>query len=429
MSDPAQANPTAIPTVSREQMQLVLDVARSLAVTPDLSALLTRIARATTTLLGCERASVFIHDAGRNELWSLVALQSDPIRVGVDSGIVGLAFRNNQVIHCPNAYGDARFNPGPDRQSGFVTRNLLAAPMVDCDGKPLGVLQALNKIAGVFSDTDSALLRLLADQAGVAIQRWNLQQEAVKNLGLKHEMALARRVQDAMVPKHPPMLPNLRSAGWTQSASINGGDCYDLWACGDRLGILVADASGHGIAPAMVVSQVRALVRTLCETEPDPCKVLMRINARLAADLEPGRFATAFLAFMSSDGSTQWCSAGHGPMVLCHYPNGARVLDAMLPPLGLIDDEQRGRASAVSLDLEPGASLVAMSDGITEAFDANEDLFGIERVIAALETNSTGDPEKSVAAVRDAVIRWQGKIEPRDDQTLVIVRYDPEAKE
>ena len=244
-------NSSLTPAVSREQMQLVLEVSRSLAVTTDLDALLMRIARAATGLLGCERASVFLHDASRDELWTTVALQSDPIRVPVNSGIVGLAFRTNQVINCADAYADPRFNPEPDRLSGFISRDLLAAPMVDCDGKPLGVLQAINKIAGPFSETDSALLRLLSDQAGVAIQRWNLQQEAIKSLSLKHEMVLARRVQDAMIPKKPPSLPNLRSAGWTQSASINGGDCYDIWLCGDRLGILVADASGHGIAPGI----------------------------------------------------------------------------------------------------------------------------------------------------------------------------------
>ena len=166
-------------------------------------------------------------------------------------------------------------------------------------------------------------------------------------------------------------------------------------------------------------------MRTLCETDADPSKVLQRINARLAADLEPGRFVTAFLAFISSDGLLEWCSAGHGPMVLCHYPTGVHVLDATLPPLGLMQHEESLQPAPASIRLEPGGSLVAMSDGITEAFDPNDELFGIDRVIAALETNPSGDPDKAIAAVRQAVIRWQGREEPRDDQTMVVVRHDP----
>ena len=383
----AQASNPFSPAVSREQMRTLLEVARSLAVTPDLEVLLTRIARAATEMLGCERASVFLHDPKRDELLTTVALQSEPIRVPVATGIVGQAFRSNQVIHCPNAYADSRFNPEPDRRSGFVTRDLLAAPMVDCDGKAVGVLQAVNKIAGAFGDTDSALLTLLADQAGVAIQRWNLQQQAMQSLSLKHEMHLARKVQEAMIPTNPPTLPGFRCAGFTLPASINGGDCYDIWLCGGKLGILVADASGHGIAPALVVAQVRTLVRTLCEIEADPLKLLWRINDRLAADLEPGRFVTAFLAFIERDGTLTWASAGHGPMVLCNYPTGTEVLDASLPPLGLMagyeDDPPTKPAK-----LLPGGSVVALSDGITEAFNAKEELFGVERVIATIGDES-----------------------------------------
>jgi phosphoserine phosphatase len=209
MSD-APTTPSAIkPAVSGEQLRLVLDVSRTLAVTSDLDILLTRIARATTELLGCERASVFLHDARRNELWTTV-----------------IAFTSNQTIHCADAYGDSRFNPEPDRRSGFLSKNLLAAPMVDCDGKPVGVLQAINKCSGTFSETDIALLGLLSDQAGVAIQRWNLQQEAIQALKLKHEMYLARAVQEAMIPKNVPALP-CRPASTAATATTSGAAAID----------------------------------------------------------------------------------------------------------------------------------------------------------------------------------------------------------
>src|SRR5688500_900324 len=107
----------------------------------------------------------------------------------------------------------------------------------------------------------------------------------------KHEMELARSVQQALIPKKAPAIPGLEPHGWTKPADMTGGDCFDLWKLPDgRLGILLADASGHGLAPSIIVSQVRALVRAISEIETHPDKVLDRVNARVAADLEPGRF-------------------------------------------------------------------------------------------------------------------------------------------
>lgn len=425
MPDCDSPDSPSAPAVSREQMRHVLDVARSLAVVTDLDRLLLHIARAATAMLGCERASVFLHDPRTAELWTTVALQSEPIRIPVNTGIVGMAFRENRVIHCADAYADARFNAEPDRLSGFVTRNLLAAPLLDLDGSPVGAMQAINKIGGAFTEADASLLRLLSDQAGVAIQRYNLQQQALASVRLQRELELAHKVQEATIPRCPPSLPGLQCAGWTRAASTNGGDCYDLWGCGDRLGILLADASGHGMGSALIVSQVRALVRVLCQTERDPFRILLRINERLAADLEPGRFATAFLGFLELDGTLSWCSAGHGPTLICRNDGRIERLDATRPPLcwmeGLDD------AAPAPTTLAPGESLLVLSDGVTEAFNAREELFGVERVIEAVGARPPEDAAAAIAAIRRALVAWQSREEPHDDQTAVIILRQPSA--
>src|SRR6266550_2061145 len=158
------ATPSAEPvigSISAEQAKLVLDITRMLAVTTDLDALLKRIAEACCELLGCERASIFLHDAGTNQLWTKVALQTSEIRVPSTAGIVGCAFTTNQVLHVPSPYDDPRFNREVDRKTGFLTRNILASPMMNIDRKPLGVIQAINKIGGSFEPDDLALIQLL----------------------------------------------------------------------------------------------------------------------------------------------------------------------------------------------------------------------------------------------------------------------------
>jgi sigma-B regulation protein RsbU (phosphoserine phosphatase) len=412
--------------VPEAQMRMVLDVSRLLAVPTDLDALLQKLAEACTELLGCERSSIFLHDPASNELWTKVALKSPPIRVPSHVGIVGHSFTNNLVVQVPEPYGDPRFNPEPDRRTGFVTRNLLSAPMKDLDGKPLGVIQAINKHGDTFSADDVALLQLLAEQAGVAIQRHNLQQAALEIVALRHEMDLARRTQEALIPKHPPVFPGYDAGGWTHPASTTGGDCFDLWKMSDgRLGLFLADASGHGLAPALIVSQARTIVRTLSDIEPHPHRVLGRANARLIEDLEWGQFVTAFLGFLSPDGVLHWSSAGHGPSLLrptCGRP--IELLEPPLQPLGVMSDW--ADVAPPPARIHPSGSLVLISDGVFEATDPAGAQVGIDRIVSTLDDQpDTCTPGEIIAAVRAAVRTWQAGTEAEDDQTLVVVQRRP----
>jgi len=406
------------------QMQHVLDVTRLLAVTTELDPLLKRIAEAAVSVLGAERASIFLHDPQADELVTTVAMGSQTIRVPANRGIVGAAFASGQVVHVPDAYADERFNRDVDRATGFTTRDVLAAAMADVSGKPLGVLQVVNSPSGVFDESDRLLIQLLADQAGVAIQRYRLQQAAIESLALRHEMELARGVQEAMIPRGRPDVPGLDAAGWTRPASINGGDVFDLWKTPDgRLGVLLADASGHGIAPAMVACQVRTLVRALSEAagaKADPVRLLSLVNARMHEDLPAGRFVTAFLGFLSPDGTLRWGSAGHGPVLTCDgATRAATALDATMPPLGVTDEMPEDPPPPTQLGA--GHSLVVASDGITEAWSPGGEMFGDARLVEMLAPRATDPPDQTIAALRETMAKWQGKEEPQDDQTAVVV--------
>jgi phosphoserine phosphatase len=412
-------------TISTAQFKQVLEVSRLLTVTTELDTLLAEIAKHCTSMLNCERASIFLHDPATDELWTKVALGSKEIRVPSGAGIVGFVFKSNELFHCKKPYEDARFNPEPDRRSGFVTRNLLTAPMVDLNRYPVGVIQAVNKISpDGFTKADESLIQLLADQSGVAVQRYGLQQEALEAAELRTEMDLAKVVQEALIPKEPPLVRGVKSVGWTLPASITGGDSYDLWKLSDgRLGIFVGDASGHGIGPALVVSQARTLIRAMCEMHPDPHTLLSLTNARLSADLAPGRFVTAFLGILDHNGLLRWSSAGHGP-VLVRRTRGGQIetLEPPAPPLGVLPEFIADPVEPVQL--APGGMLAVMSDGIFEAFAPDRKQFGIENVFEILRQHPDSTPGVVLDSVRASVHRWQGKTEPADDQTLVIAQVD-----
>jgi len=408
--------------ISPQQLKGVLDLSRMLAVTTDLEVLLDHIAQAATSLLDCERASIFLHDAQTNELWTKVALHSHEIRVPATAGIVGQAFGSNIAIHVPKPYEDPRFNPEVDRRTGFVTCNLLTAPMVGIDGRPVGVIQAVNKIGDGYSDSDPAILQLLADHAGVAIQRFHLQQAAVERESLRREMDLAKRVQEAMIPEHPPEVPGIAVVGWTQAASLTGGDCFDLWTMPDgRLAIFLADASGHGIGPALIVSQVRAIIRSLVEYETDPAQLLARANLRLCEDLKDGQFVTIFLGILGSDGVLQWTSAGHGPILVRPTATGpVETLDTPTYPLGF--SPQWPATAGEPLQLDVGGMLLVATDGIFETFNPAGEQFQSDRVIALLTDGVNRNPPQFLQVLRTAVDAWRCGEEPQDDQTIIVIQ-------
>jgi phosphoserine phosphatase len=414
---------TAVPSITEAQMRMVLDVSRLLAVPTDFDELLRRIAEAATVLLGCERASIFLHDPRTNELWTKVALLSKEIRIPSCKGIAGACFTSASVVCVHDPYSDPRFNPAPDKANNFVTRNLLTAPMLDIDGKPLGVVQAVNKIDGAYDESDHALIQLLSEQAGVAVQRHNLQQQAMEAVGLRREMDLARATQQALLPSAPPKLPWAAAAGWNCPASITGGDCWDMWVLPDgRLGIFLADASGHGIGPALVVSQARTLVRAIADTDPDPHQLLQRVNARLVEDLEWGRFVTAFLGFLSPDGWLHWSSAGHGPAMFRRKPDGPlELLDPPVQPLGVVT-EWADEDAPQPVQISPGGVVIVSSDGISEAMNAEGQQFGTKRLCDHLQAVRDLPPASAIDAVCAAVKSWQGPDDPLDDQTLVVVQ-------
>jgi sigma-B regulation protein RsbU (phosphoserine phosphatase) len=418
---PGPAKPPAFtPTV--EQMHMVLAVSRLLAVPMELDLMLQHIAEMCTDMLGCERASIFLYDPDTSQLWTKIALNSKEIRVPCTAGMVGHAFTTNALVLVTDPYRDPRFNPEPDRRSGFVTRNLLTCPMVGVDGKPLGVIQAVNKRIGHFDQQDPAMIQLLADQAGVAIQRHQLQLVAVETAALRHEMDLAMQLQQALIPAVKPDVVGIESVGWTLAASTTGGDCFDLWkTLDDRLGILVADASGHGLGPAMMVTQARTLVRALSEIETHPHRLLARVNDRLADDLGGGRFVTAFYGMLSSDGRLDWSSAGHGPVFIRPTPDAELIeLEPPCPPLAVI--APWWEAEPESHQIEPGGSIILVSDGIFEASNDQGVMFGVPRMRDLIEEHRHAAPEVLLGALRDAATAWKGTPGPDDDQTIVIVR-------
>ena len=161
----------------KQRLTLTLELAKSISAQTTIDSLLNHLVDATQQLIKADRATVFLVDEERGELWSRVASGTKTIRIPIGAGIAGHVATSGEVVSIPEAYQDPRFNQAVDKQTGYRTHSILAAPMRESQGKVLGVFQALNRLEedgsvrmSGFDSLDAELMQLLAGQASVAVE-------------------------------------------------------------------------------------------------------------------------------------------------------------------------------------------------------------------------------------------------------------------
>ena len=142
---------------AEQHLAVLVEVVRQMSETFELGPLLQTAERAGLAALNCDRATIFLYDRERDELYSKVATGTGEIRFSARLGIAGDAARSQSIVVVPDAYADPRFNPEIDRKTGYRTRNILSVPLVTPDREVIGVLQLLNKLDGQFDASDTML--------------------------------------------------------------------------------------------------------------------------------------------------------------------------------------------------------------------------------------------------------------------------------
>lgn len=405
-------------------LQTVLAVSRALGAERDLDRLLALIVASVTDLVDAERTSLFVVDAEHGELWTRVAEGSGEIRLPLGRGIAGTVAADGQLVNIPAAYDDPRFDPAHDRSTGFRTRSILCLPMVNHDGTVVGVIQTLNKRdAPAFTARDEQVLAALAAQAGVALENARLLQRDRERQRLLHDLELARSIQLSLLPKQVPVSTGWSFAAWQRSCDATGGDYHDFLAGPqDAVDAVIGDVSGHGIAAAMLMSTARAFLHALHQQGPDPAGVFDRLNRLLARDMADDAFMTMALARFAADGGLSYVSAGHEPPLVLR--RGAAAWDRLESTgmaLGMLDDSTY--ESGPIPPLGSGDLVLLLTDGITEAHALpGRDLFGADRLLAAVAPAAARGPEAVRAAVVQAVDAWLDGRPQHDDMSLIVAQ-------
>ncbi|MGI8896222.1 MAG: GAF domain-containing protein [Casimicrobiaceae bacterium] len=242
-------------------MQAILDVTSALAAPFDLRTMLDEVVTAAKQVLRADRGSVWLHDPAADELVLEVATGILPVRVRSGVGLVGACARTRQTINVPDCYADPRFDPGVDKASSYHTRSMLTLPLVDHKDVLVGVMQVLNKAGGVFDADDEALATALAAQCAVALQRVRMTESLIEGEKMLQALEVAREVQMSTLPATMPALSGYDVCGMFRPAELTGGDTFDLAVLDQGLLVVLGDATGHGIGPALSVTQMHAMLR------------------------------------------------------------------------------------------------------------------------------------------------------------------------
>jgi PAS domain S-box-containing protein len=204
------------------------------------------------------------------------------------------------------------------------------------------------------------------------------QEEAQERERIDQELRVARLIQQTLLPKSVPELEGYQIAAYYQPAREVGGDFYDfLKQPHGRLGLIVGDATGHGMPAALVMATTRGMLRTSAQTSDSPSEVLQRVNNILYPEIPPHMFVTCLAALLDSrTGRLQYANAGHDLPYLRHT-DGVSELRATGMPLGLMPNMSYEEKE---ITLEPGESVLFYSDGLVEAHDPRREMFGFPRM-------------------------------------------------
>jgi serine phosphatase RsbU (regulator of sigma subunit) len=267
---------------------------------------------------------------------------------------------------------------------------------------------------------------LLASTLAEADQQRRLLREA--QLRVAGELEAARRIQMGLLPAPRELFaPERRFTldAQLEPARTVGGDFYDCFMLDEhRLFFLVGDVSGKGLAASLFMALSKSLLKSIAlRGAGEPAEIVCAADAEIGRDNPESLFVTVFAAVLDTrTGHVRYCNAGHEPPVLCQ-PGEApqRLTEFAGPPLCVIADYPY---ESGELELRPAGWMCAVSDGVTEAMNPRYELYGAQRLVAALAASASREPYAVLAAVREDVRRFAAEAEQSDDVTLVCVRWN-----
>ncbi len=402
-------------------LEVLNEIAVELASILELKPLLERVGQLLRRLIDYQMFSILLRDEKGDTLitsyaWRFGHAHAPMRRIPTSSGLAGAAVREWRPINVPDVSRDPRYiavNP--------ETRSELIVPLF-YKGRIIGVLDLEHTRPNFFNEEHERMLTTLGAQIAIAIENARLYQ-AVRRQEAQHEkdLAMAREVQIRLLPAEAPSHPHAEMAARFLPARSIGGDLYDFIDYGpNRTAIVLGDVSGKGAPAALFATLVSGIMRAAAHlVRSEPAQMLAGLNLALQERKLESQYVTMVFTVWNDENRTlQVANSGAIQPIFCRAGQSVTV-QAEGFPLGMFPN---ATYEELSVATQPGDAIVFVSDGILDAENEKEEMYGQER-LAALLCASRELPAQEIAdAILADVARFQGSKERFDDETIIVLR-------
>jgi len=409
----------------------LIDMSVILTSTFDLDELTERVLEFSQRVMVAEASSVMLYNEGSGLLECRRALgkvsnkldRSFTLEVG--QGIAGWVAEKQKSLLVPDVTKDRRFYSGVDKETGFVTKSILCAPLTVRDNM-LGVVEVVNRKDGrKFTEEDLKLFEAFCRGVAVSVQNAQMYQRLLKNQKVEQQLEMASTIQQGFLPRSF----SRKEEGKYEIAAINlpasmvGGDLYDcIELRPDLLGLTIGDVSGKGMPAALYMARLISDFRFQAHQAEDPGPTIKILNEMLAERSQRGMFVTMiYLTLDTHHGELRYTNGGHIPPILYHRSTDelTRLDGSKGIPLGIM---RQAEFEEASLYLKRGDTLVFFSDGILDAKNHKGEKFTVEKMEKIIR-GSWLTPGDLVSQLVEAVTKHAGDESQFDDITTMVLTW------
>lgn len=347
----------------------------------------------------------------------------------VSGSIARRVLQERALLLIPNVLEDAAFRD----QNSILASGIRSAVCAPLWYRSMGASSAArSEVIGLvyldtlqraqeFSEDDLQVLTLLGEVAAAKLETARLIEESLEKRELEQDMKIAFEIQTSLLPRQAPSIAGYGLIGSNRPCRTIGGDYFDfLWDQSELL-LALGDVSGKGTGAALLMTVLRAAARAHW-AEYAPAQAAGRINRTVCQNIPDGKYITFFMARLEpTSGRLIYVNAGHNPPILMRADGRCETLCQGGMVLGLLDDIVY---DAGQVELLPGDVLVVYSDGVTETWNAQDEEFGENGLLATVERSRKLPVEQIQQAILDELERYAGGQKATDDRTLIVLKRE-----
>jgi sigma-B regulation protein RsbU (phosphoserine phosphatase) len=409
-------------SVQDNTIETLIDAVRRVSSSLDLDQVLETIFDSLKELIDYSAAVICVVDPKTRSLYELKARGYPPEALGDDfmasgSGIIGWVMKHGREQIVNDVKHDSRYV-----KARAETRSEIASPITRADGEVIGVINLEADWIDGYDQHHLELLKMFASLAASAVDHTLLYRQVVRQRRVESELELARSVVESLLPRAFPLIEGFDIYGTTMPVREVGGDYFDfIDSISDRLGVLVADVSGKGLAAALIMVTFRAYMRATIINELAMRVVMTRVNRLIHETTDGDRFITTFYGLIDPEHKRLlYINGGHNPPILLRADGSQKLLDLGGVPLGIFGD---ARYSESVVDFLPGDLLVLYTDGVTDARNERDETFGLDGLIRVAKEQKDRRAYEICQAITNAVHDFSDEVGgPEDDLTVSVIK-------